>query len=59
MTFEQTSRVITEIDQNLKFWFADYCRRNRTTMSTMLRTLIEGLHREATAQSGQNQTQEK
>lgn len=47
MTFESLSRIISEIPESTKIWFADYCRRNHTTMSRMVREMIQSLQQTA------------
>lgn len=55
MTFEKTSRIIAEVDEPLKIWFADFCRRKRTTMSSMIRTMLEALKQETAVAENQKQ----
>lgn len=52
MTFENITRIITEVDEATKIWFADFCRRKRTTMSKMLREVIETMKRETSDETG-------
>ncbi len=55
MTFEKTSRIIVEVDEPTKIWFADFCRRKRTTMSRMVRTMLELLKQETAVAENQEQ----
>jgi len=38
---------VADVEESLKVWFAHYCRKNRTNMSTMLRFLISSLRDES------------
>lgn len=44
---ETYSRIVADVEESLKVWFAHYCRKNRTNMSTMLRFLISSLRDES------------
>jgi hypothetical protein len=55
MAFETLSRIITEVPEDTKIWFADYCRRHHTTMSRMVRELIESMQKTTQAQRAETQ----
>jgi len=57
-TFEQNSRVICDLPEGIKIWFADFCRRRHSTMSNMIRTLILSLKEQHDAEKAQEK-QEK
>jgi len=47
--FENVTRLVTDVPETLKIWFADYCRRNRITMSKAIRAMITHLWEEETS----------
>ena len=37
------TRLVCSIPESLKIWFADYARRHRTSMSEILRSIVQGM----------------